>query len=548
MHVRILSGTIVMELNVNQLWPANAILPAYSPVVDTPQYTSEPRADEERVQINRRLVREESGVYVERNKHYTIALTNQSPNCKEPVYGKAANVQGAISLSKPDGVVSVEVKLEGLMELMMTSVVMAGNTEIPLFTEQALLFRRPELKGEAESRRSTFSFSRTPLVSSVPPQICAECCPSTLTFCLSIPTTYTHSGISRPLPPSYLAQFGSIPGITLNVHYTLRTIVVRKGPLGDKKTTFSVPIGFLPRSRPSQPSLPPSLTFLSTLKSSPEEWKLFESETSVRHGHEGSPVIYSALLLPRLQIYPLQNPISFHLQLSSESPQTLAPFSDIAGTPLSNGSRIDYFTNAFLGPTKPPYVMSPASTSRPPSLRRSSLTRKEKGKGGDMPRGQSHVKLSSQPTNVSNRNGKQGAESADNHDLQEVKGPMGQINISIQRHVAVEVMGQWIQLKKTLSTHTRERCAINDVSNKAAMPSLAWEGHIEVLEENRECGGFGGPGVRVKDFILLTIIPPDPEHSPLTEIHHLIPIRLTTDPYNEEHIHGMEVARHPGLL
>jgi hypothetical protein len=91
--------------------PLPCILPAYSPVVDTPDYTPEPRADEERIQISRRSIREQTGVFVEKTKHVTLALTNQAPNCKEPTYGKSANVQGAISLSKPEGVVSVEVKV-----------------------------------------------------------------------------------------------------------------------------------------------------------------------------------------------------------------------------------------------------------------------------------------------------------------------------------------------------------------------------------------------------------------------------------------------------
>lgn len=87
-------------------------LPAYSPTVDTPQYTSEPQPNEKRLEISRRIVQEEeSGVYVEKNKHITIALTNQIPNCTEPTYRQRANVQGALNISKPESVVSVEVKV-----------------------------------------------------------------------------------------------------------------------------------------------------------------------------------------------------------------------------------------------------------------------------------------------------------------------------------------------------------------------------------------------------------------------------------------------------
>ena len=86
-------------------------LPVYSPTLDPPCYASEPRPHEERLEINRRLIQEESGVYVEKNKHVTLALTNQVQNCKEPTYGKGAVVQGALSISKPESVLSVEVKV-----------------------------------------------------------------------------------------------------------------------------------------------------------------------------------------------------------------------------------------------------------------------------------------------------------------------------------------------------------------------------------------------------------------------------------------------------
>jgi hypothetical protein len=89
----------------------SSTLPAYSPAVDTPQYTSEPRPDEERLQINRRVIQEETGVYIEKNKHVTLALTNQSPTCTEPTYGQGASVRGALDILKPEGVVRVEVKV-----------------------------------------------------------------------------------------------------------------------------------------------------------------------------------------------------------------------------------------------------------------------------------------------------------------------------------------------------------------------------------------------------------------------------------------------------
>jgi len=103
-------ATLSMAVNV-EAKPWIHELPAYSPVTETPDYTAEPRPDEERIQINRRLIREESGVFVTQNKQITVALTNQSVDCTEPTYGRGATVQGMVTLAKTEGVISVIVKV-----------------------------------------------------------------------------------------------------------------------------------------------------------------------------------------------------------------------------------------------------------------------------------------------------------------------------------------------------------------------------------------------------------------------------------------------------
>lgn len=86
-------------------------LPEYSAAVDTPDYTPEPRPDEERLEINHRVIQEESGVYLTQNKLFTLALSKQALDCKEPTYGRGACVQGMITFAKPEGVMSAEVKV-----------------------------------------------------------------------------------------------------------------------------------------------------------------------------------------------------------------------------------------------------------------------------------------------------------------------------------------------------------------------------------------------------------------------------------------------------
>ncbi|KAF8518926.1 hypothetical protein BU17DRAFT_90403 [Hysterangium stoloniferum] len=477
------------------------VLPAYSPVGETPQYTAEPRADEERVQINRRVVREQSGVYVEKNKHLTLALTNQAPNCTEPTYGKGATVQGAINLTKQEGISSVEVKLEGILLLSVTSVIVTGETEVPLFENLDVLYRKPELPGATESKRSSLFSRGPPAVSLIPAKLSGERCPSTLTFSSRIPTSYSHDGTTRPLPPSYAAHFGNVPGLSLEARYTIRITITRKG-LVDRKVVVTVPIVFSPRSRPSRPALPASLSFLSTLKTSPEEWKCWETKSLARMGHEDSPMIHASLLLPQSQVYPLNQPIPFHLQIASTSSKLLAQYATVATTDVPPDSEHTFSTKTQFHPVG---ALSNI------------------GNRGKIVRG-AMIPNFEDPTKRSSAN-------------------LAQIKVSIQRHVTVEVLGQWLQFKECFSTFTLRRCAITESSNaapEAGMLSIAWDGRIDMTE--LRCGGFVGPGVRVRDFILLAIIPSDPEHGPLQPIHYLIPIRLTTDPYHEETINGTELA------
>ncbi|KAG8907260.1 hypothetical protein FRB99_004954 [Tulasnella sp. 403] len=63
---------------------------------------------------------------------------------------------------------------------------------------------------------------------------------------------------------------------------------------------------------------------------------------------------------------------------------------------------------------------------------------------------------------------------------------------------------------------------------------IAWEGYVLPCREAITVGGFRTSGLWVKDFITLTMIPPDPDRSPLRTLHHAVPIRLVSDPWEEE--------------
>lgn len=71
------------------------------------------------------------------------------------------------------------------------------------------------------------------------------------------------------------------------------------------------------------------------------------------------------------------------------------------------------------------------------------------------------------------------------------------IHLSVQRHIAVEFMGQWMQLKQCLS-HISMRPPVQIENEESSDKTvIAWEGQLEVLEHHR-CTGFFGPGIRVR--------------------------------------------------
>jgi len=67
---------------------------------------------------------------------------------------------------------------------------------------------------------------------------------------------------------------------------------------------------------------------------------------------------------------------------------------------------------------------------------------------------------------------------------------------------------------------------VSDTSSQEE--SLDWEGEVR-CGETVTTGGFNAGNVSVKDFIVLDLVPPDPEKSPLMSMQYALPIRLVTD-------------------
>ncbi|KAJ3005395.1 hypothetical protein NUW54_g4356 [Trametes sanguinea] len=69
---------------------------------------------------------------------------------------------------------------------------------------------------------------------------------------------------------------------------------------------------------------------------------------------------------------------------------------------------------------------------------------------------------------------------------------------------------------------------------------LAFVGEI-CLDDKVKVGGFKAGGLMVKDFVELSMVPPDPSKAPFREMRLVIPIRLVTDPWSMDGL-GLAVA------
>ena len=80
--------------------------------IPIPSYTAEPQLDEYRLAVHHRRIRP-SGDFVKHSKNggFSLRLIGQEEDASQPVYGNGGSVEGTVNVSKPEGVLSVEVKV-----------------------------------------------------------------------------------------------------------------------------------------------------------------------------------------------------------------------------------------------------------------------------------------------------------------------------------------------------------------------------------------------------------------------------------------------------
>jgi len=246
------------------------------------------------------------------------------------------------------------------------------------------------------------------------------------------------------------------------------------------RRSLSTPLIYHPCSRPPTPLPPPlhPITFTPRLDSR-SDWQAFSAIIKSKRPCKGSPPeledIESKLYLPTTRAFPTIQPIPFYLSFLSSS-STLGVFMPFGPqTPGSASSSI--FSIGGYRCTRMRLTRQVIVDAKNPNLRAqtASVVQRELARDGTSTLG-GPISSSSEMWDMT---------------------VIGEGSFNLFNHGS-----DWITF-----------C-----------------GEIPISSEV-EVSGFKAAGLLVRDFLSLTMVPPDPTKSPFKEFHQRIPIRLTTGPW-----------------
>ncbi|KAL4064166.1 hypothetical protein V8B97DRAFT_1988871 [Scleroderma yunnanense] len=280
--------------------------PSWALQLPSPSYTPSPQTHELRLALNgwlRPNVTSCEFVKQTKNGCASVRLSGQDGRASLPVYGQGTSIQGIVDVYKNEGIVSIEVQIDGILKL--EQVAGAGTCAYNLCSCKNILWIKDR-------------------VHDVP-------CPRSLPFSLVLPTTFSTGDKTYPLPPSYEAHLSGLPGFRAFVSYTLTVVVVKPNDVPNivksallRKDDWVIFTPFLyhPRSCPLQPVPPPLLTNPQYGFIASPQWKASVSIVPANHGGQDVTV---ELYLPSTRIFCVRQTIPFHLSFRS-SPDALALF------------------------------------------------------------------------------------------------------------------------------------------------------------------------------------------------------------------------------
>ncbi|KAK7054184.1 hypothetical protein R3P38DRAFT_2500189 [Favolaschia claudopus] len=294
---------------------STATVPTYAEPIQptfsrTPSYSAEPGLYEQRLALNARSLPRATGNFITSSKSGSakLRLTAQQNNIDLPIYGSGGIVEGTVELTKTDNISSVEVTVEGRLEL--KEIAGGGHTETKLCVDTALLW----VKDDSNSA-----------------------CPTSLPFSLTLPTTFEYNGKRYALPPSHSIKLSGLPGFYATIDYTVGAVInkphavpnlvplVKSRVLGINigSTTVSTPFIYYPRTRPSVALPTPLRRFEGGFIESPE-WKVYPSVLKAKE-KSGTQDIFVKVYVPASRIYCSTQAIPFHVTFESTA-FTLAAF------------------------------------------------------------------------------------------------------------------------------------------------------------------------------------------------------------------------------
>ncbi|KAJ6538545.1 hypothetical protein DFH09DRAFT_1177180 [Mycena vulgaris] len=293
-----------------------APLPTFS---RTPSYSAEPGLYEQRLALNARLLPQPTGNFVKSSKSgdAKLRLTAQHDKIDLPVYGTGGVVEGTVELAKTDNISTVEVKVEGRLQL--KEIAEGGHADTKLCLDTVLLWIK-----DAHN----------------------AVCPSSLHFSLTLPTTFQYEGRSYPFPPSHTIKLKGVPGFYATIDYSVSAIInkphsvpnivplVRSKKLGINigNTTVSTPFVYYPRTRPAVPIPSPLLRTPGGFIERPE-WKVYRSVLKA-NAKGGAQDIHVKYYLPASRIFCASSSIPFHITFESTaySLALFLPYGPTTGT------------------------------------------------------------------------------------------------------------------------------------------------------------------------------------------------------------------------
>ncbi|KAF7332284.1 hypothetical protein MKEN_00109600 [Mycena kentingensis (nom. inval.)] len=321
--------------------PPRYLQPTYS---RTPSYSAEPRVYEQRLALNARHLPRYTGSFTKKGGDVTLRLSAQQDKIDLPVYGTGSVVEGTVEILKTKDISTVEVRVEGRLQL--KEIAEGGNSTTSLCLDTTILYIRNDRNAV---------------------------CPSSLPFSLTLPTSFVYNGRTYPLPPSHSIKLKGFPGFYATIDYSVSAIInkpnsvpnivplVKSRMLGINigSTTVSTPFIHYPRTRPALPIPTPLLRCEGGFIEAPD-WKRYDYTLKATKSKANTQDIQIKLYLPASRIFCVSDKIPFHVTFESTA-YTLAAFMPYGPTTgkvsatkvqLMRQSTVDVRSMSTIQPTK----------------------------------------------------------------------------------------------------------------------------------------------------------------------------------------------------